>query len=126
MKAQLEELWDYAQGVAAEELRGDDPSEMQELDPQKVKQTIDAINAALKGEPVEKKVQQKLTYAKKNWGTNLRKYQMQEGILGERGSYSKTDPDATFMRMKDDHMGNGQLKVGYNVQWSTQDQFIVH
>ncbi len=30
------------------------------------------------------------------------------------------------MRMKDDHMGNGQLKAGYNVQWSTQDQFIVH
>jgi hypothetical protein len=75
---------------------------------------------------VEKKVQQKLSYAKKNWGSNLRKYQVQEGILGERGSYSKTDPDATFMRMKDDHMGNGQLKAGYNVQWSTQDQFIVH
>jgi transposase len=126
MKAQLEELWDYAQGVAAEELRGDDPGEMQELDPQKVEQTIDAINAALKGKPVEKKVQQKLSYAKKNWGSNLRKYQVQEGILGERGSYSKTDPDATFMRMKDDHMGNGQLKAGYNVQWSTQDQFIVH
>lgn len=126
MKAQLEELWDYAQGVAAEELRGDDPGEMQELDPQKVEQTIDAINAALKGKPVEKKVQQKLSYAKKNWGANLRKYQRQEGILGERGSYSKTDPDATFMRMKDDHMGNGQLKAGYNVQWSTQDQFIVH
>jgi hypothetical protein len=34
---------------------------MQELDPQKVEQTIDAINAALKGKPVEKKVQQKLS-----------------------------------------------------------------
>jgi transposase len=126
MKARLEELWDYAQGVAAEELRGEDPGEMQELDPQKVEQTIDAINAALKGKPVEKEVQQKLSYARKNWGPNLRKYRMQELILGERGSYSKTDPHATFMRMKDDHMGNGQLKAGYNVQWSTQDQFIVH
>lgn len=126
MKAQLEELWDYAQGVAAEELHGDDPGEMQELDPQKVEQTIDAINAALKDKPVDKKVRQKLTYAGKNWGANLRKYQMQESILGQRGSYSKTDPDATFMRMKDDHMGNGQLKAGYNVQWSTQEQFILH
>lgn len=126
MKARLEELWDYAQGVAAEELHGDDPGEMQELDPQKVEQTIDAINAALKDKPVEKKVTQKLSYAKKNWGANLRKYQMQESILGTRGSYSKTDTQATFMRMKDDHMGNGQLKAGYNVQWSTQDQFIVH
>lgn len=126
MKAQLEELWDYAQGVATEELRGEDPGVMQQLDPQKVEQTIDAINAALKGKEVEKKVTQKLSYAKKNWGANLRKYQMQESIIGERGSYSKTDTEATFMRMKDDHMGNGQLKAGYNVQWSTQDQFIIH
>ncbi len=126
MKTQLEELWDYAQGVAAEELQGEDPGEMQQLDPQKVEQTIDAINAALKGKEVDKKVQQKLSYARKNWGDNLRKYQMQESILGERGSYSKTDPQATFMRMKDDHMGNGQLKAAYNVQWSTQHQFILH
>ena len=27
-----------------------------------------------------------------------------------RNSYSKTDTDATFMHMKDDHMRNGQLK----------------
>ena len=33
-----------------------------------------------------------------------------------RNSYSKTDPDATFMRMKEDHMRNGQLKPTYNVQ----------
>ena len=33
-------------------------------------------------------------------------------ILGKRNSYSKTDPDATFMHMKEDPMGNGQLKTG--------------
>lgn len=126
MKAQLEELWDYAQGVAAEELDGEDPGEMQEIDAHKVEQTIEAINTALKDKPVEKKMRQKLSYAKKNWGPALHKYRVQELILGERGSYSKTDQDATFMRMKDDHMGNGQLKAGYNVQWSTQDQFITH
>lgn len=43
-----------------------------------------------------------------------------------RGSLSKTDPDATFMRMKEDHMGNGQLKAGYNVQVGTQNQVVVH
>ena len=126
MKAQLEELWNYTQGVAAGELQGEDPGEMQELDPKKVEQTIDSINAALKDKSVDPKVKQKLNYAKKNWPDNLRKYKMQESILGQRGSYSKTDPEATFMRMKDDHMGNGQLKAGYNVQWSTQDQFVVH
>jgi hypothetical protein len=38
----------------------------------------------------------------------------------------KTDSDATFMRMKEDHMLNGQLKPAYNVQISTENQFISH
>jgi len=42
-----------------------------------------------------------------------------------RNSYSKTDPDATFMRMKEDHMRNGQLKPGYNVQVGTENGFVV-
>jgi len=46
--------------------------------------------------------------------------------LGDRNSYSKTDPDATFMRMKEDYMRNGQLKPGYNVQISTNNQIIGH
>ena len=38
-------------------------------------------------------------------------YEQKKGILGDkRNSYSKTNPDATFMYMKDDHMRNGQLK----------------
>jgi hypothetical protein len=45
--------------------------------------------------------------------------------MGERNSYSKTDHDATFMRMKEDHMLNGQLKPAYNVQVSSSDQYIV-
>ena len=46
-------------------------------------------------------------------------------ILGKRNSYSKTDHSATFMRMKDDHMGNGQLKPGYNVQLGIEAEYIV-
>ena len=46
-------------------------------------------------------------------------------IMGDgRNSYSKTDPDATFMRMKDDHMRNGQLKPGYNVQIGVNSEYI--
>ena len=37
---------------------------------------------------------------------------------------SKTDPDATFMRMKEDAMNNGQTKPGYNLQISSENQFI--
>jgi transposase len=55
----------------------------------------------------------------------LKKYEEQAAILGERNSYSKTDADATFMRMKEDHMRNGQLKAGYNIQMGTEGQFVV-
>jgi transposase len=42
-----------------------------------------------------------------------------------RNSFSKTDPDATFMHMKDDHMRNAQLKPGYNVQLGVEGEYIV-
>ncbi len=54
-----------------------------------------------------------------------RKYEEQERKLAGRNSYSKTDEDATFMRMKDDYMKNGQLKPGYNLQMGTEGQFVV-
>ncbi|MCM3742450.1 IS1182 family transposase, partial [Oceanobacillus luteolus] len=53
------------------------------------------------------------------------KYQNDMEIFGNRNSYSKTDPDATFMRMKDDYMKNGQLKAGYNVQIATEGQYAL-
>ena len=56
----------------------------------------------------------------------LESYEQHLDKMGDRNSYSKTDPDATFMRMKDDHMKNGQLKAGYNAQISTENQFITH
>lgn len=55
----------------------------------------------------------------------LKKYRDQNALFGDRNSYSKTDTDATFMRMKEDHMKNGQLKPGYNVQMATENQFIL-
>lgn len=56
----------------------------------------------------------------------LEEYEQKLQILGNRNSYSKTDKDATFMRMKDDHMMNGQLKPAYNEQIGTENQFIIH
>ena len=48
-------------------------------------------------------------------------------IMGkDRSSYSKTDLEATFMRMKEDHMLNGQLKPAYNVQVAVENYFIIH
>ena len=56
----------------------------------------------------------------------LEEYERHLDTLANRNSYSKTDTDATFMRMKEDHMLNGQLKPAYNVQISTESQFISH
>ena len=53
------------------------------------------------------------------------KYQRDFEIFGERNSYSKTDLDTIFMRMKDDYMKNGQLKAGYNVQIATEGQYAL-
>ncbi len=54
----------------------------------------------------------------------LSEYDSHLETLGGRNSYSKTDPDATFMRMKEDAMNNGQTKPGYNLQIATESQFI--
>ena len=56
----------------------------------------------------------------------MKEYEDKLNSLGERNSYSKTDPDASFMRMKEDAMNNGQTKPGYNIQISTENQFITH
>lgn len=56
----------------------------------------------------------------------LEEYEESLTILGNRNSYSKTDHDATFMRMKEDAMCNGQTKAGYNLQIDTSRQFITN
>jgi transposase len=125
IKKQIDELWQYAQKVAADELDEPEPPTFDKIDAQKVTETIEKIETALKDKQITKQVKQKLNYAKKNWPANLEKYEAQELIMGQRNSYSKTDHDATFMRMKEDHMLNGQLKPAYNVQVSSNDQYIV-
>ena len=56
--------------------------------------------------------------------SRLKKYNHQIHICGGRNSYSKTDHDATFMRMKEDAMGNGQLKPAYNLQHGVDSEYI--
>ena len=126
IQKQLKELWSYVEKVYKDERHIPNTPDFEAIDAQQVEATINKINGALQGKQVDKKVRQKLDYAKKNWPSNLKKYEGQEAILKERNSYSKTDPDATFMRMKDDHMQNGQIKPGYNLQASTNNQYITN
>lgn len=54
----------------------------------------------------------------------LKEYDQKLLICGERNSYSKTDTDATFMRMKEDAMMNGQLKPAYNLQHGVDSEYV--
>jgi transposase len=127
MLTQLEELWKYAQSIDNDEEPNPDPSEFKEISREVIEQTVAKIDAKLSGnDNASSKAKAKLRYIKNNFVANLEKYKQQEVILKERNSYSKTDTDATFMRMKEDHMLNGQLKPAYNTQISTENQIIVH
>lgn len=53
------------------------------------------------------------------------KYDDYNRLFDGRNSFSKTDPDATFMHMKEDHMQNAQLKPGYNIQIGVEGEYIV-
>lgn len=127
MSEQLEQMWNYAQSIAEDEDKDPEPPDFKKLDPKKVKATAEKINKILKGnDKASAKAKAKGRYILQNFPKNLEVYKQKEAILGERNSYSKTDPDATFMRMKEDHMLNGQLKPGYNVQISSENQFVVN
>lgn len=68
---------------------------------------------------------QKLTEGLEKYANRREKYNDQYSKLGDRNSYSKTDIDATFMRMKEDHMQNGQLKPAYNLQIGVEAEYII-
>jgi transposase len=127
MKKQLADIWAYAQSVAATEDNLPEPPDLTTINKEKVQDTVDTLNQVLgKKENIDKKMKAKLGYVTKHYPANIARYEQQEAILGDRNSYSKTDPDATFMKLKEDHMRNGQLKPAYNVQISTSNQFIVN
>lgn len=73
----------------------------------------------------ERKTPKQLLKQVKEWIVRKHKYQKDFEIFGTRNSYSKTDQDATFMRMKDDYMKNGQLKPGYNLQVASEGQYTL-
>lgn len=89
-----------------------------------LQEKLEGLNEKLK--EAGKSTQKQLKQLQQEHLPRLQKYEKQLETLGERNSYSKTDPDAGFMRLKDDHMQNGQLKPAYNAQISTEEQFITH
>lgn len=93
---------------------------------------IDELKQSLEQSPQPKDKEQKKQHRERKkqikdleaQRDKLKEYDGRLEQIGDRNSMSKTDPDATFMRMKEDAMNNGQTKPGYNLQISAENQFI--
>ena len=104
-----------------------------ELPPSMLSNIVDELKEVLERRPATQDKEQKKTLREKKkqvrelegYRDKLMEYDNHLEVLGERNSYSKTDPDATFMRMKEDAMKNEQTKLGYNLQTGTENQFII-
>lgn len=109
-----------------------EPDNGQSFTPTDLRNIAEELNQALAKEPEpqtkegkqarkerKKQIKQLEEHAEK-----LDEYDHKLEIMGGRNSYSKTDESATFMRMKEDAMNNGQTKPGYNLQIGTENQFI--
>ena len=99
--------------------------EAAQITSEKLEKAVAQLEAKLQANPTDKPLKKTVRILRKDLLPRLQKYEVQREILGDRNSFSKTDHDATFMRMKEDHMRNGQLKPGYNVQIGTEEQFII-
>jgi transposase len=100
--------------------------EVKNIDSKQLEEKIDAINKNIKTESLNKLQKKAVKKLAEEQLPKLKGYEQHLDILQDRNSYSKTDTDATFMRMKEDHMMNGQLKPAYNAQISTENQIITH
>lgn len=106
----------------------DDLGEMGEnnrITAKQVEAVVESIDRKLSEKPVDKVLRKKEKEFKKDILPRKQKYEEALSTFNGRNSYSKTDHDATFMRMKEDAMLNGQLKPGYNIQIGTENRYIV-
>jgi transposase len=94
--------------------------EASELGSEEIKAAAESVGQAIEKQvdPEKEKKLRKAAQELKKGASRLEEYERQEEVLGERNSYSKTDPDATFMRMK-----NGETRGSYNVQVGGENGF---
>lgn len=107
------------------------PEDTMEITPSQLADISAELNASLADtseckQTEDRRKRRKLAKELDEHRKKLEEYDRQLETLGERNSYSKTDNDATFMRMKEDAMNNGQTKPGYNLQIATENQFITN
>ena len=103
-----------------------EPSE-EVMTSEEIKRRTDRIISEMDDKGIsDKRLRKAVNAAREEYAPKMKEYEDKLDKLGDRNSYSKTDPDASFMRMKEDAMNNGQTKPGYNIQISTENQFITH
>ncbi len=139
MKLKIREILDEVSRIDAEEDRLYGDNDLPEVNigehitSEMIKEKVKQIKLKMPPPP-EKPVKRKekkdprqglLKLLEKDLLPRLEKYEEQLNILGDRRSYSKTDRDAIFMRLKEDSLQNGQLKAAYNFQIGTENQFIL-
>ena len=133
-RAKLQEKIHILLGQIDDVIAQDKAAETDKVDftPETLTSLITELQDSLSAEPKPTdKEQKKQQREKKKQIKELEKHRDKLGEydsrlaqIGERNSMSKTDSDATFMRMKEDAMNNGQTKPGYNLQISAENQFI--
>ncbi len=121
LEAKIHQVLQYIEEGIMQDNRPDDEPPTP-INSEELKKRIAEINR----ENRSKAEQKEIKTLENKYLPKLEEYEKHLKILGNRNSYSKTDPDATFMRLKDDHMQNGQLKPAYNLQIGTENQFITH
>ena len=126
-KARLEAGVKSVLETAEKALNIENADEEQELTADDMARRAENILNKMDGEGIsDRKMRKAVEKVRTEKAPKMREYEEKLEILGNRNSYSKTDPDATFMRMKEDAMNNGQTKPGYNIQISTENQYITN
>ena len=126
-KARLEANVKAVLEAAETALAIENAEERQELTAEEMARRADRVLNKMDEDGLsDKRLRKAVEKVKREKAPKMKVYEEMLDKLGERNSYSKTDPDATFMRMKEDAMNNGQTKPGYNVQISTENQFITN
>ncbi|MFR3331949.1 MAG: IS1182 family transposase, partial [Odoribacter splanchnicus] len=114
------------QAEEALEMEQEECDTPEQLSAEDFRQRTERIKERMANRKVPKKVRKAVEKTEKESVSKMKEYERHLRVMGERNSYSKTDPDATFMRMKEDAMLNGQLKPGYNIRIATENQFITN
>lgn len=132
LQEQIETLLDEIEGVNEQEQEEYGEENLEELGEystitaEKLKQKVAELNAVLKQKPEDGELKKAVKQLEHKDLPRLEKYEEQERLLDGRNSYSKTDPDASSLRMKEDRAARKPLaRPAYNVQMGTEGQFVV-